>query len=269
MQFKKHKASKGFEDIIAYFWTITSTGNDIGNALYRFVPDAYVDWVFHLGQPWQCDFPDVNFQSKTGRFHVFGHIKKYINLTLPDGNLNVFGVKFHPWVGKRIFKVDMHYLTNGCLDLGDLDHPEMQILQERIGLCKSIEERIQIIETYLLPFINYNDDQSLKPIFKQLVDGTHHIKHLDAGMGLRRLQQRFKNEIGISPKLFMRTLRINRAIGQMKMTPMPFLTQLALRHHYFDQTHFIKDFKQFTGLSPTTFLKSINPDGDILNLQVS
>lgn len=269
MQFKKHKASKAYEHLIAYFWTIKSSEIDIDNSSYRFVPDAYVDWVFHLESLWQCDFPDVEAQSKTGKFHVFGQIKKHINLSLPDGKLNVFGVKFHPWVANKVWKVDMHYLTNGCLDLCDLDLPEMNVLQERICLANTIDERIQIIEAYLLPYVNYNDEHSLKPIFKQLNDGVQSMKKLDAGIGLRRLQQRFKNEIGISPKLFMRTLRINVAIEQMKIKPMPLLTQLALEHNYFDQTHFIKDFKQFTGLSPTTFLKSINPDGDILNLRVN
>ncbi|WP_323789495.1 helix-turn-helix domain-containing protein [Psychroserpens sp.] len=269
MQFKKYKASPAYQQLIAYFWTITSTDNDIDNSSYRFVPDAYVDWVFHLESPWQCDFPDTDIQSKTGKFHVFGQIKKHINLYLPESDLNVFGVKFHPWVANQIWKVDMHYLTNGCLNLTDLDLPEMTILQEKICLANSISERIKLIEAYLLPYVNYNDDQSLKTIFKRLDVGIHSIKKLDAGVGLRRLQQRFKNEIGISPKLFLRTCRINEVIEKMKENTNQSLTQLALEFDYFDQTHFIKDFKHFTGLSPTMFLKSIHPDGDILNLRIN
>ena len=162
MQFKKHKASKGYEHLLAYFWTIKSSDYDVENSSYKFVPDAYVDWVFHLNDPWQCDFPDVECQTKTGQFHVFGHIKKHINLTLPKGDLNVFGVKFHPWVASQIWKVDMHYLTNGCLDLTDLDLPKMSVLQERICLANSTDKRIQLIEAYLLPFVNFNDNKKLK-----------------------------------------------------------------------------------------------------------
>ncbi|WP_456440338.1 helix-turn-helix domain-containing protein [Psychroserpens sp.] len=267
MQFKKHKASRGYEHLIAYFWTIKSSEYDKDNSSYRFVPDAYVDWVFHLETPWQCDFPDIESQSKTGKFHVFGQIKKHINLTLPDGNLNVFGVKFHPWMANEIWKVDMCYLTNGCLDLTDLGLPEMNVLQERICMANSIDERVQIVETYLLPYLNYNDNKSLKYAFSSLTIETNHLKTLDTGIGLRRLEQRFKNEIGISPKLFLRTCRINAVIDKMKENTNQSLTQLALEYHYYDQSHFIKDFKQFTGFSPSRFLKSINPDGDILNLR--
>jgi len=266
MTFKKYNPSKAYKHLIAYFWTIKSS--DCDTSTYRFVPDAYVDWVYHLESPWQCDFPDIECQTKTGKFHVFGQIKKHIDLSLPEEQLNVFGVKFHPWVANKIWKVDMHYLTNGCLNLTDLDLPEMDMLQEQICSVNTTQERIRLIETYLLPYVNYNDEKSLKTIFKQLNIGAQNINELDTNFGQRRLQQRFKNEIGISPKLFLRTLRINSVIEQMKNKSMLSLTQLALEHHYFDQTHFIKDFKQFTGLSPSKFLKSINPDGDILNLHI-
>ena len=267
MKFKKYKASKDYEHLIAYFWTIESSESDIENASYRFVPDAYVDWVFHLNSPWQCDFPDIETQTKTGQFHVFGQIKKHIDLTLPKDKLDVFGVKFHPWVASKIWNVDMHYLTNGCLDLTDLNLPEMDNLQEKICLANSLKERIHYIESYLLPYINYNSKKSLKHKLSSLTIEANQLKNLNLDIGIRRLEQRFKTEIGISPKLFLRTCRINAVIEKMKDRTNESLTQLALEYNYYDQSHFIKDFKHFTGLNPLQFLKSINPDGDILNLR--
>ena len=267
MLFEKYEPSKEYAHLITYFWTLKSSESDLANTSYRFVPDAYVDWVFHLGTPWQCDFPDLDIQSKTSKFHVFGQIKKHINLSLPSGSLNIFGVKFHPWVSNKIWKVDMHYLTNTCLDLMQLELPNMQVLQEKICLAATVKQRMQIIEKYLSPFLSYNDNESLKPMFVKL-GKTQLLNDANNGVGLRRLQQRFKSEIGISPKLFLRTLRINTVINQMKLKSDQSLTQLALEHNYFDQAHFIKDFKHFTGLNPKLFLKSINPNGDILNLKV-
>ena len=97
--------------------------------------------------------------------------------------------------------------------------------------------------------------KSLKNTFSSLTIESNHLKALNIGIGKRRLEQRFKNEIGISPKLFLRTCRINAVIEKMKENTSQSLTQLALEYNYYDQSHFIKDFKQFTSLNPTTFLK--------------
>ncbi len=268
MLFKKFEPSKQYKHLIAYYWTLKSSESDVTSDTYRFVPDGYVDWVFHKGTPWQCDFPDTLDNHKTGSFHVFGQIKTYINLTLPPNNLDLFAVKFHPWVANKLWKTDMHYLTNTCLDLGDLELSDMRILQERISLSESVDQKINLIEIYLSKFLLNDVDVSLKSIFNQLHNDTNKLNLKDLGVGVRRLEQRFKNEIGITPKLLYRTLRINTVIDQMKINKDQSLTQLALQHNFYDQSHLIRDFKQFTGFNPTTFLKSINPNGDILNLRV-
>jgi AraC-like DNA-binding protein len=237
--------------------------------MYRFVPDGYVDWVFHKGNPWQCDFPDVSSHPKTGEFHVFGQLKTYINLSLPSTNLNVFAVKFHPWVANKIWNVDMYYLTNSCMDLQALELPFINGLHERICLAENVKEQIKHVEVYLDGNVKSNIDLSLKHIFTQLHKDTNQLNLNNLGIGVRRLEQRFKNEIGITPKLLYRTHRINTVIEQLKNNAEQSLTQLALANNYFDQSHLIRDFKQFTGFNPTKFLKSIDPNGDILNLRVS
>ncbi len=268
MLFKKYSPSKQYEHLIAYFWTLKTSECDVASATYRFVPDGYVDWVFHLGTPWQCDFPDVISQSKTGKYHVFGQIKKHINLSLPEHNLDVFGVKFHPWVANKIWKIDMNYLTNSCLDLIELELRDMNVLQERVCIGGSLFDKIKVVEDYLFSYLNYKEDESLKQMFVKLNSSNDSLRFFNLGIGLRRLEQRFKKEIGITPKLFLRTQRINTVIEKMKLKTNQSLTQLAFEHNYYDQSHFIKDFKQFTGLNPSQFLKSINPNGDILNLRV-
>lgn len=263
MQFQKFNPSKPYKHLVAYYWTLKSTHHN--HVTYRFVPDAYVDWVFHLGTPWQCDFPNLEQQTQTRSCHVFGQIKNYIDLTLSKEPLYVFGVKFHPWVTHKLWNVDMHYLTDTCLELSQLDLPFINDLQEQIYMTASIQEKIKVIETYLKPYL---DKVGNSELIHQNLNFGNKLMLKSASVGTRRLQQRFKEEIGISPKLFLRTLRINGVIEQMLKQPKQSLTQLAFDFNYFDQTHFIKDFKQFTGLNPNKFLKSINPDGDILNLRI-
>lgn len=269
MEFFKFKPSPYLEHLITYYWVLKSSKTDLTTATYRFVPDGYVDWVFHLGTPWQCYFPDEICSSKTSRFHVFGQIKNYVDLKIPKNGLHLFGVKFNPWVAKEIWNIDMHYLTDNCLAIEDLDLPEIKTLQERIIGANDLESRIAIIESYLSPYTNIQEDYSLKQALFSYSNDNNHQTDRSNGFGLRRLEQRFKSEIGISPKLFCRTQRINKVIEEITSVKKQSLTQLALKNNYYDQSHFIRDFKQFTGLSPSKFLKSINPDGDILNLRIN
>ncbi len=268
MVFEKHLPSHPYQHLIAYFWTLRLSKSDSDAVPYRFVPDGYVDWVFHLGNPWQCNFPDNVTNPRTGRFHVFGQIKKHVDLWLPKSDLDVFGVKFYPWTAYSIWKTDMHHLTNSCVDLTDLGLNEIQTLQEKIYLSKGLEERVNHVEKYLSPFVNNSETTSLQPFFSNVSLHNTSVNLGRLGIGVRRLEQRFKREVGISPKLFLRTQRINNIIGDLRRGNHESLTQLAFKHRYYDQSHCIRDFKQFTGLNPLQFLKSINPNGDILNLRV-
>ena len=268
MIFEKYAPSKHLAHLIDYFWTLRSETNE-QDSTYRFVPDGFVDWVFHIGTPWSFRFPDSTTVKQTNRFHVFGQIKRHVDLNISSGRLDLFGVKFFPWSARLIWKVDMHYLTDSCDDLLNLDMKRMAELQDRLMMAKDTHQRVELTENYLESFAHFKTDETLKPILMLMHFNRDLELKQEFGFGLRRLEQRFKAEIGISPKLFGRTLRLNRLIQEMRGNTQVTLTQMALEADFYDQAHFIKDFKKFTGYSPRQFLNAINPNGDILNLRAS
>lgn len=268
MKFKQHPVSKHLQHLVAYYWTLTADDNNNEASVYRFVPDGMIDWVFHLDTPWQHKFANSNINCKTPHFHVFGQITNYLDLDISKSNLNIFGIKFYPWVGKQVFKTDMYYLTDNCLCMDDLKLPNIEHLFDRLLTCKTTNERVLITENYLLKTFTDFNTNSLKTIFKNFDHLPLDLDFYKLNVSKRRLEQRFKQEIGLSPNRFNRIMRINRVIKDLKTDNTISLTQLALHHGFYDQSHFVKDFKQFTGYSPTRFLESIQPDGDILNLRV-
>ncbi|MEL7422020.1 MAG: helix-turn-helix domain-containing protein, partial [Bacteroidota bacterium] len=138
----------------------------------------------------------------------------------------------------------------------------MRDLEDQVLTTSSIPSCIALVEEYLSQrLVELNN---LRPIIQQYYQG---IATPSTDLQTRRLQQRFKHEIGISPKTFQRTIRINQVIERLVAGPAK-LTDLAYQAGYFDQSHFIRDFRHFTGLTPRTFLKSINPSGDFFNLRI-
>lgn len=74
------------------------------------------------------------------------------------------------------------------------------------------------------------------------------------GLSPRRFIQVFKEEVGLTPKLFCRVRRFQKAIRRVYRGETVDWADVALACGYFDQAHFIKDFRAFSGLTPAAYL---------------
>jgi AraC-like DNA-binding protein len=92
------------------------------------------------------------------------------------------------------------------------------------------------------------------------------LKKLQQTLNLseRSLQRKFEQCIGIPPRLFSKIAQFQAAMGQLRNGKFSRLSDIAYENGYADQSHFIRDFKKFTGLSPLAFQKhpgnAVHPD---------
>ncbi len=80
-----------------------------------------------------------------------------------------------------------------------------------------------------------------------------------AGLSERRLSQLFREQVGLSPKVWFRLQRFQSALADLHRGVDIAWADLALRSGYYDQSHFINDFRAFSGLNPTTYCSSRGP----------
>jgi len=178
-----------------------------------------------------------------------------------------FGVKFQPWAAGQLWDIDMSALTDQVVNWSELKSVDFKNLEEQINLSKDVSQMISVTENMILSRMkNYSSHTLDKPILQIIQDPIQPSFNYD-DLGQRRIEQRFKKEVGISPKLFHRTLRVNVAIQKMISNPHHSLTDICYRSGFYDQSHFIRDFKKFTGGTPSEFMKNSRPDGDIFNLR--
>ena len=85
--------------------------------------------------------------------------------------------------------------------------------------------------------------------------GLIDVSSLSEQMNINRrsIERRFASVIGMSPKQLSRVVRLQSTIRILEQKNFTNLTALAYENGYYDQAHFIKDFKEFTGMSPKTF----------------
>ena len=80
----------------------------------------------------------------------------------------------------------------------------------------------------------------------------------EAGLSDRRFISVFRAEVGLNPKLFNRVRRFERILTDAHRLEVPEWKQLALEHGFFDQSHLIRDFVEFSGFSPAAYLRRLN-----------
>ena len=137
-------------------------------------------------------------------------------------------------------------------------------MERKIIEATNTSERIEIIENFFLDKLN--EKTTINNIVKTTIDallatnGSASIsKILKEDLSKRRqLERNFKKQIGVSPKQLGKVIRLQNALKMLLNKKSENLTDIAYESEYFDQAHFIKDFKEFTGINPKEFLGNEN-----------
>lgn len=134
-----------------------------------------------------------------------------------------------------------------------------QEIGEKILNADTTSERIKLIETFLFKQLAYR--QTIDNIGKSTVEtilnanGQFSVNDFSKinNISRRQLTRKISSSIGLSPKQLANIIRIQSTLKSLLTNELTNLTNLAYENEYFDQAHFIKDFKEFTGLTPKEF----------------
>lgn len=176
------------------------------------------------------------------------------------GFYNIFG-----WPAARF--------TSNAFTGGEVFASSMALLEERLCEARSLTEMAKISEGFLLGYIQKRKAKAdAAPIryVAQLLETARTAQPVEtlaqaACMSLKSFERKFKEQVGVTPKYFSRIIRFNKALRQKLLQPRQSWTSVAHNNGYFDQMHFIKDCKQFTGMTPAAFLQQLPPPVEILN----
>lgn len=157
----------------------------------------------------------------------------------------------------RFSATPAHELHNQSLSLDQVFTPAaIREAEERLATAQTDAERISTVEQFLLGLLTDSPPDTLISEAIRLIDasGGHiRIKDLQAQLYISQspFEKRFRSQVGTSAKKFASIVRFNHALQQLHKQRS--LTEIAHRHHYFDQAHFIKEFKKYTGSTPVDF----------------
>ena len=177
----------------------------------------------------------------------------------PVGVTGSFVVQFKPNGFLPFTTIPIKEMENTAIPLDKLFGENGEILGEQILNAKSTSERIQIIETFLFKELANKKtiDSVVKSTVETILNANGHFLVGDfsknSNINRRHLTRKFSTTIGLSPKQLSKIIRIQATLKTLLNNEHQNLTDLAYENEYFDQAHFIKDFKEFTGLTPKEF----------------
>jgi len=159
------------------------------------------------------------------------------------------------------FRGPLHELYNESLSLDNLvARQELADLEEQLSASATDEERIGLVEQFLLSRIQpRKTDLLVNAAIEQIHLSQGHIRMTDLAEKLYTskspLEKRFRQIVGTTPKKFATIIRMKSALITMQ-SPIAEPNQYQLG--YYDQAHFIHDFKKFTGITPEQYLKNLS-----------
>jgi len=158
------------------------------------------------------------------------------------------------------FKEPLHELFDASIALENLiPYGELSEVEDRLAAAETNPQRILIIEQFLFSrFREARPDQLVLHALERIksANGGLRIKDLITELNISQdpFEKRFRRVIGTSPKQFSTIVRLRNLITAFPHFPQAEnFTDAAYRAGYFDQAHFIKDFKSFTGQTPQAF----------------
>ena len=181
-----------------------------------------------------------------------------------SGSYSAIAVHFWPGMFFEFFgwPQDLFSDQKDAVSLRDTDlGKEIKLIEEQIQETVSYHYQIALIETFLLkhlpdkPVFQSPIEFILTEIFKK--KGQIKVENLynQSNLSERHFRRKFRCHTGLSVQTFLRIFRFYQGFAQLNSGRFQSLMDIAIEAGYFDQAHFIRDFKNYIGFSPRQFLQ--------------
>lgn len=250
-RFDKYLPTDNLKQFIKYF--AISENNNSG--AYKVLPDTSL--VMGFQYKGNLSYWENNNEQKLSTAGITG-LQDSFRIFNSSENIGSVLVYFTEIGAASFLRLPAHEIYSESIALDHLfDRHQLGYICEKLSESRTDSKRINIIEEFLLSQLQYTKpDLLIQSAVKYLYNSKGQIRIGDLAKMLNisqsPLEKRFRKIVGASPKKFASIIRLQSIIKEYKRSEN--MTEIAYRAGYYDQAHFIKDFKQFSGETPEKFL---------------
>jgi AraC-like DNA-binding protein len=206
----------------------------------------------------------------TGLGIVCGMRSQYIDIE-PAKIHMVIGVVFRPGGAHGLFDVPASDFYNRIVRLDQVWPAKRAELIDRVRTTMNPRRKLQILEVGLQELFKR---RTLHPAMQcalwdfQRRPHVHTVSDFSAEIGLsrRRFSHLFREQIGMTPKLYCRLIRFQEVVRQVRAGGPVNWADIAVAGGYSDQAHLVHEFREFSGLTPTSYLEAERPHANHIRL---
>lgn len=266
MSFHFAKPSWPLSLFIKQYWALENCIPDNQEHIQRIIPSGLPELTFyHNNRPKSLD----SEKSINENSIIYGHLKGFYDISI-TGSLSMFAVSFMPMGLRMFFRIPADEFFNLNVPLRYIVDDFSDRLEDALFNAGTFEEKVEITEKFFFYLLSKAPESyELKRITNtvQLIKnhkGSIPIDDLSSAacVGRKQFERIFSEYIGVPPKQFLKTIRLQNSLHIKHLNPSISLTELSYLSGYYDQAHMINEYKTLTGITPGQYFKECEPVSD-------
>lgn len=247
---------------VRYYWTLKSD-EPFSNLTF---PIGCPQLIFHRGTP--LYIPELS--SRQNKFSVSGQVNFPAHIA-SDGNTKMIVAVFYPHTIGLFIDTPPSAFYNQEISGYDIENRQLSQLADQIFDCPDSELAIQLMEQWLTARIkpSLNIKRIGAALSTTLFNPSTQVGRLAeiACLGKKQFMRVFREYVGMNPKEYGRIVRFQHALRMMQLGSRDY-ADIAYATGYSDQSHFIREFRQFSSLSPKRLVEYQTPYSDLYTIPV-
>lgn len=260
IRYAQRAPSAALAPFVECYWNLQGVAT-AAHPAERVLPDGRIELVFNCGDAVRQDQAGgACIQPLT---LVVGPTTRAVILR-PAGTVRMFGIRLRHGCGHAVLRMPAALVTDSIVSLPEVGHPVSASMHEELAEAPDFDAQVRIAERHLarrLASRSERDVVSSRAVRLILSsDGALDIAQVarTTGISVRHLARTFQREVGVGPKLLARLARFHALLRLASARLQPTLAASAAQSGYVDQSHLVRDFREFAGQTPSEYFRTHN-----------
>jgi AraC-like DNA-binding protein len=244
-------------------WLLAGTPSADEISPQRILPDGCIEVIFHFGDRF-AQRDAVGAAHPQPREIVVGQMDGPMFVG-PTGRTQILGLRFRPAGAYPLFRIPLSELHGGVVEpeavLGDFRREVLARVNPRSPVSEQVSAVSRILQQRLASA--GDPDPTAEAVCEEILCDPARASvsalALAAGLSSRQLERKFHRHVGLEPKHFCRIQRFQRVFRAVEQLGGASWAQVAVERGFYDQAHFIKECRQFSGLTPPALFGQLSP----------